>query len=221
MPPSPRIPDDAERASADPSDLESPEVTLLIQRAQEGDEDAMGELVRHYSQRLLESVRAELGSRLRQRLESMDVMQQVYLDALKSIEQFAQEGHDSFFAWLRRIAVNRIVDFDRRAFQTTKRGGEVRAADLGHDESMARLMGDLSGSVTSPSMAADYQDRVKLLETALAGLPEAQSKAIRLRYMEHLSVAETAERMDRSERAVRSLCVRALIKLRGVLGDVL
>lgn len=181
----------------------------------------MDELVRHYADRLLESVRAELGDRLRQRLESQDVMQQVYLDALKSIEHFTERGRGSFFAWLRRIAVNRIVDADRRAFQTTKRGAEVRAADLGRDESMARLLGDLSGSVTSPSMAADFHDRVGLLEDALGKLNEAQREAIQYRYLNHLSVAETASKMGRSERAVRSLCVRALIRMREVLGDAI
>jgi len=208
----------------DPSageEAEPPEISRLIERAQAGDEEAMDELVRHYSARLLESVRSELGDRLRQRLESQDVMQQVYLDALRSIEQFAEQGRDSFFAWLRRIAVNRICDFDRRAFQTAKRGAEVRAGDLGRDESMARLLGDLSGSVTSPSMAADFRDRVRLLEEALGRLPDAQRAAIQHRYMNHLSVGETASKMGRSERAVRSLCVRALIRLREILGDAI
>jgi RNA polymerase sigma-70 factor, ECF subfamily len=206
-------------SSEDPPD--PGEISVLIESARNGDEAAMDELVRHFSARLLESVRAELGDRLRQRLESQDVMQQVYLDALKSIEHFTERGRDSFFAWLRRIAVNRICDFDRRAFQTTKRGAEVRAADLGRDESMARLFGDLSGSVTSPSMAADLHDRVRLLEKALDQLNDAQREAIQLRYLSHLNVTETASKMGRSERAVRGLCVRALIRMREILGDAI
>ena len=202
-----------------PGPAASGEVAQWIARARGGDEEALGELMRRYSDRLLASVRAELGDRLRQRLESMDVMQQVYLDALRSIEQVAVQGGEGFFSWLRAIAVNRIVDFDRRAFQTTKRGGEVRAADLGNDESMARLLGDLSSSVTSPSMAVDFQDRVRRLEEALSRLNEPQREAIRLRYLHRMSVAETASKLGRSERAVRSLCVRALIKLREILDD--
>ncbi|MEW6071291.1 MAG: sigma-70 family RNA polymerase sigma factor [Planctomycetota bacterium] len=197
----------------------APGIQLLIERARGGDEEALGELVRQHSSRLLESVRAELGDRLRQRLESMDVMQQVYLDALRSIESFAGSGRESFFAWLRSIAMNRIVDSDRRAFQTTKRGGEVRAADLASDESMARLLDELTGSQTTPSRAADRRDREHLLERALEALPIAQREAIRLRYLHQLPVAETAARMGRSERAVRGLCVRALIRLREILGD--
>lgn len=191
----------------------------LIAAARGGDEGALGELVRRHADRLLESVRAELGSRLRRRLDSQDVMQEVHLEALKSIAQFAGEGRVSFLAWLRQIAVHRIIDLDRQAFQTAKRGPEQRAADLGHDASMSRLLGDLSAGVTSPSMAAQGSDRLRLLEEALRKLGDAQREAIELRYLQHLSVVETAERMGRTEKAVRALCVRALIQLRELLGD--
>ena len=193
----------------------------LIDAARRGDEGAMGELVQRHSDRLLESIRAELGSHLRRRLESQDVIQQVYLDALKSIDRFAGEGRESFFAWLKRIAVNRIIDIDRQAFQTARRAPEQRAADLGRDESMARLLGELSGSVTTPSMAVQREDRARLLEDALARLGEAQREAIELRYLQHLSVAEAAARMGRTEKAVRGLTVRALIQLRELLGDAI
>ncbi len=191
----------------------------LIERARQRDETALSELLESHTQRLLESVRAELGDRLRQRLESRDVMQQVYLDALSGIDQFVDRGQDSFFAWLRRIAVNRICDVDRQAFQTLKRGPEVRAGDLRGGESLAPLFDALAGSATSPSAAADVADRQRMLSTALAQLNEDQREAIQLRYFQQLNVAETAAKMDRSERAVRSLCVRALIRLRELLGD--
>ena len=181
----------------------------------------MTELLEAHSQRLLESVRAELGNRVRQRLESQDVMQQVYLDALGNIDQFVDRGHDSFFRWLRRIAVNRICDTDRRAFQTVKRGAEIRAADLGRDASMINLLDELAGSVTSPSGAANRSDRIRLLRQALDQLTDDQGEVIRLRYLNQLDVAETAAKMDRTERAVRSLCVRALIRLRELLGDAI
>jgi RNA polymerase sigma-70 factor (ECF subfamily) len=191
----------------------------LIARARQRDEAALTELLQAHAERLLESVRTELGDRLRRRLESQDIMQQVYLDALNSIDQFVDRGHDSFFAWLRRIALNRICDVDRKAFQTVKRGGELRVADLGRDASLAPLLEALAASGTSPSMAADRTDRQRLLRGALEQLSEDQREVIQLRYLRQLSVAETAAKMDRSERAVRSLCVRALIRLRELLGD--
>ncbi len=201
-----------------PSDEELDE---LIRRACGRDENALSKLFDVYSQRLLTSVRSELGDRLRQRLESQDVMQQVYLDALDNIQKFVDRGQDSFFAWLRRIAVNRICDADRKAFQTVKRGREVRAADVAGDESMMGLLNVLTADITSPSLAVDRQDRIRLLTQALDELGDDQREVITLRYLNQLNVTETAAKMDRSERAVRSLCVRALIRLRELLGDAI
>ncbi len=201
--------------------VERDKLSSLIDRARQRDEAAMAELLNVHAQRLLESVRAELGDRVRQRLESQDVMQQVYLDALRDIDQFVERGHDSFFSWLRRIAVNRICDVDRKQFRTAKRGAEVRAADLARDASMVRLLDELAGTMTSPSAAADLGDRILLLQRSLDRLNEDHREAIRLRYLSQLSVAETAAKMGRSERAIRSLCVRALINLRELLGDVI
>ena len=193
----------------------------LIARARDGDEVALERLLDMHARRLLESIRAELGQRLRQRLESQDVMQQVYLDVLRHIGEFEDRGRDSFFAWLRQIALNRICDADRRAFRTAKRGAEVRAADVGGNASMTRLIDALNATGTTPSGVADQAERVRRLHDALERLSPDQRRVIELRYLEQLSVAEAAARMERSERAVRSLCVRALIRLRELLGDAI
>jgi len=193
----------------------------LIHRAQQRDEGALEQLLKANTQRLLISVRAELGQRVRQRLESQDVMQQVYLDALQNIDNFENWGPDSFFQWLRRIAINRICDVDRKAFKTKKRAGELREGDLGRDESMVQLLDLLGGSVTTPSLAAGLPERVNLLRRSLEQLSEDQCEVIQLRYINQLNVAETAAKMGKSEQAVRSLCARTLIRLRELLGDAI
>ncbi len=194
----------------------------LVARAKAGDEAALSQLLEIHADRLLASVRADLGDRLRQRLESQDVMQEVYLDALRSLDRFVDQGPDSFFAWLRRIAANRLCDVDRRAFQTIKRGPEVRSADLGRrDRSVAHLFDALAVSGTSPSGAADQVNNERILKTALDQLSDDQRAVIEYRYLEQLNVAETAAKMDRSERAIRSLCARALIRLRELLSHAI
>lgn len=201
------------------STYEKDSLRILVRRAQEGDEAALTRLLEQHTERLLACVRAELGDRLRQRLESQDVMQQVYVDALANINQFVDRGQGSFFAWLHRIALNRICDFDRRDFGTVKRGAETRLADMGHESSMLHLLNALSGSLTSPSGAAGQHERERLLHRALAQLSPDQQQVIQFRYLNQLSVTETAAKMDRTENAVRSLSVRALIRLRELLAD--
>jgi len=191
----------------------------LIEKARQGDGAAMSALIDRHARELREYIQAELGDRLRQRLESADVMQQVCLDALEGVKKFVDRGEGSFLAWLRRIAANRICDVDRRAFQTERRGGEVRMADLKDEPSVRSLLDRLSKSVTTPSRAAGREEHIALLTRALEGLSESHREVVRLRYLEQLDVSETARRMGKTERAVRSLSVRALIQLKELLGD--
>ncbi|MBI5850315.1 MAG: sigma-70 family RNA polymerase sigma factor [Planctomycetes bacterium] len=200
------------------SEVERQQDGELLERARLGDAAALSTLIRRHADRLLRSIQAELGERLRRRLSSEDVVQEVYVDVLGSIRAFEDRGDDAFFRWLRAIALNRIRDADRREFKTQKRGPEVRGADL-DDASMSDFFDRLAGSMTTPSGRAEQHDRARRLREALEQIGTDQREAIQLRYLRHLDVAETAARMDRTERAVRNLCVRALIRLREILGD--
>lgn len=193
----------------------------LLARARQGDEPALSTLVHRHADRLLRSIRTELGERLRQRLTSEDIAQEAYLDVLGGIRDFEDRGDDAFFRWLRTIALNRIRDAQRHEFKTLKRQGGVREGDLPGGDALAGLFDQVAGSMTTPSGHVERDDRAKRLLAALEQLGADQREAIHLRYLRQLDVAEAAARMDRSEKAVRNLCVRALIKLRGILGDAL
>ena len=65
---------------------------------------------------------------------------------------------------------------------------------------------------------ARADDRGALL-TVLAALPVRQREAVVLRYWEDRSVEETARAMNASSAAVRTRCVRALGRLRELLGE--
>ncbi len=62
-------------------------------------------------------------------------------------------------------------------------------------------------------------DGIDAFRNALCLLDENHREVIRLLYISRLSVAETARKLDRSERSVQNLCAHALIRLREHLGD--
>ena len=191
----------------------------LIDRSRAGDREAFEQLIEEYAQRLLASVRAALGDRIRQRLESGDIVQQVYVDALEHIDRFTKRDRSSFLSWLKRIARNRICDVDRRVFRTAKRNRELRVADI--PAAVSELIGEVVDPAASPSQDASQAELLGLLAHAMAKLIPSQREALELRYFERLSAAETAIRMGRSEPAIRQLCTRALIQLRRTLAHVL
>lgn len=107
---------------------------------------------------------------------------------------------------------------DRNTLETDPGSRAPRAAD---EASVLRLLEALGNTGPQPAGAGGAGQRIRVLRTALAQLTEDQHEVLRLRYLNQLGVAETAAKMDRSERAVRSLCVQALIRLREALGDAI
>ncbi len=58
----------------------------------------------------------------------------------------------------------------------------------------------------------------QILEPALAGLTDEQRAVVQLRFLNGLSLAQTAAWMGRSEEAVKKLQARGLVNLRRLLG---
>jgi RNA polymerase sigma-70 factor, ECF subfamily len=103
-----------------------------------------------------------------------------------------------FTAWLYRIAHNQLVDFVRTLPRHTAQSLDV-VADVAEHKSGAEYRGVL--------------DR-ETLEPALARLTAEQRKAVELRFLQGMSVAETSVAIGRSEEAVKKLQARGLANLR-------
>ena len=71
----------------------------------------------------------------------------------------------------------------------------------------------------TPSRSAAHRELVRLVQDALDELKHDYGEALRLHYIQALSVAETAKRMGRSDGAVMMLCHRGLRRLAELIGD--
>ncbi|MCP3919231.1 MAG: sigma-70 family RNA polymerase sigma factor [bacterium] len=84
------------------------ESMVIFDRYRGGDEAALNDLLERYQRRLHRIVRIKLGKRLRQHLESMDVVQEVNIVAARKFGEFEPQGKSSILNWLSRIALNQI-----------------------------------------------------------------------------------------------------------------
>src|SRR5437867_13292726 len=82
----------------------------LVQRAQAGDPQAFDDLIELHRRRLAAHVRSRLGAPLQARVEVDDVLQEISLRAMKSIQAIHCEDENAFFRWLGTIAERVIVD---------------------------------------------------------------------------------------------------------------
>jgi len=167
---------------------------VLVSRAQQGDPTAFGELYEQYSPLLFRF--------LRRRVDGSDeivedLTEDVFVKVYEKLDRYVERGLP-FTAWLYRIAHNHLVDFLRSRPRYT-------ASSLDDVAEVAER--------SAPSAFGRVLDQ-QALAPALARLTPEQRQAVELRFLEGLSVAETASTMDRSEEAVKKLQARALANLR-------
>jgi RNA polymerase sigma-70 factor (ECF subfamily) len=184
-----------------PMDLEKD----LVERAQASDRSAFDRLSGQIHSRLAAFVRSRLGKELRSRYEVDDVVQETFLRAYQSIGRFEWHGEGSFLRWAISIADLLIRDLARAA-----------ALPVNSPVDLAR---DLPGDEPPPERGLRRQERFDRFERAYHALSPEHQEVIRLARLEGLQVSEVAERLGRSQSAVRHLLLRALEKLREAFGE--
>lgn len=193
----------------------------LVQRASAGDTAALQKLLELHDAALIRFIQRKLPDRLRGQIEPEDVAQAVYVETYRTIGRFKPTGQNAFFRWLTAIAKQRVLD-ELRKRDRLKRGGgrrrisHVRGAVAG---STMTLLDLIAVDSKTPTRSIARREAAAELNDALAELATPYREALRLRYIDGLSVEETARRLGRTAGAVQNLCWRALQKLREALGD--
>lgn len=166
---------------------------------------------------LLAYIQRRLGAALRQKIEAEDVLQETCVAAVRAWP--ADLGGRSMFAWLCQIAEARLVDLARR-FAAAKRD-QAREVPLtpGTGTRSEGLIALLVASLTTPSQAMSREARYVRLHAALSRLSPEQRLALTLRYAENWPTKQIAEKLGKSDGAVRVLLTRALKQLQSLLED--
>jgi len=200
----------------------------LMTRARNGEAEALGELCDHYRNYLRVVVRSELKSRLRERVELSDVIQEVMVEIVRQFPNFTGENEGALRGWMRRLVAQKLADLGR--FHTRrKRGGGVFPVSLDHaldfgnahhapDGGESRPRDFLSLSQTSPSEAASLREQTRLLTGTLALLPASEAEVLWLHHAEGLSFSTISERLGLSRKRIRVIWARGLRSVRRSMG---
>lgn len=182
-----------------------------------GDPSAVGEYVQAHRLPLLAYITRRLGPALRTRVEPDDILQEMTIDALRRVAELKEAQRDPF-GWLCQLAEHRLIDAHRKLIGAQKRSAdrEVGLDAPGNDTQHSPLAQLLAASFTTPSQAFSRNQREIELHCALEKLPEEGREALRLRYAENLPTKEIAERLGKSDVAVRVLLSRSLSRLQAV-----
>jgi RNA polymerase sigma-70 factor (ECF subfamily) len=158
---------------------------------------------------------AELGSRLRSKLDAEDLLQEAFLRAHQAIARFRGSTHEEFLAWMRGILAHVLADQIRRYHGTGQRDARLeRSLHFEFERSAAGLVRKLASPASSPSQRLVRQERAVRLADALERLPAPSRQVLKLRHFQGLSFPEIAREMDRTLDGAKNLWIRSLARLR-------
>ena len=191
----------------------------LVARLRSGDTDALAEFVESRRPQLLAYISRNLGSSLSRKVEPQDILQEVSIDCVRALPQVELSERDPF-GWLCQVAERRIIDAHRKHVAAQKRSAdrEVPLDAKGRDSGQRGLIDFLVASMTTASQAFSRDQRHIQLQVALEKLPDDHREALRLRYVVGMPTKQIAEKLGKSDGAVRVLLTRTLNRLQEILG---
>ena len=191
----------------------------LLLRAAEGDDEAVNALLAGYRERLRRMVSSRLDTRLAARLDPSDIVQDTLLAAATGLPAYVRDQPMPFYPWLRRLALQRLVDLQRRHLGAQ---GRTVFREVPHlpvnDSTVHDLARHLLAEAPGPHSAAVAAEQDGRLRRALDALEETQREVLLLHYVENLSLAEAAEVLGITADAARMRHFRALRQLQVQLG---
>jgi RNA polymerase sigma-70 factor (ECF subfamily) len=191
----------------------------LLQEARAGDAATLGQLLEQYRRYLALLARVQIGQRLQRKADASDLVQETFLEAHRQFPSFRGTSEAQFVRWLRQLLAGSLANLLRRYLGT--RGRDVRLEleiEGALDQSSMMLDRGLVAEQSSPSQQAAGREQAVILAEALAQLPENYRDVLVLRHLEGLTFPEVARRMERSLDSVEKLWMRALARLRQIVG---
>ena len=190
----------------------------LIDRAGRGEEAARHRLLEQYRDYLRRMVAVRLDRRLAPRIDPSDVVQEALVEADRRLDGYLRERPIPFYAWLRQIAGDRIVDAHRLHVASQKRSVTREDAECDPpDESSFALARCLLADDTSPSNRLIRQEDQEAIRRAIDALSPKDREVLVMRHLEQLGTAEIAATLGVAEGTVKVRLLRALVRLRGLL----
>src|SRR5512141_413448 len=180
-------------ATAQKKESETKRVRELVDRAQQGDRDALEELYLIHFDRIYGYLHLSVGNRH----DAEDLTTQTFMRMLESITKFRWQSAP-FSAWLFRIAHNLAMDH----FRATRR--------LQPEEEVPEPVGETEPSAEAAALQSiGRQSMLELIDE----LSEDQKQVLTLKFVFNLKNADVATILGKTEGAIKSLQHRALVSL--------
>ena len=183
--------------------------SLLIAKYQQGDEDALSELIRRNKKELYSFIFYKI---MDEELAN-DLFQDTFVKIIISLKEGRYNDDGKFILWAKRIAHNLIIDH----FRLKNKYVKISETTYENDEfSIFDLLRETEENIEDRLVTNQiYEDLMKIT----LFLPENQQEVIRLRFFDGLSFKEIAEQTNTSINTTLGRVRYALINMRKIMED--
>jgi len=191
-----------------------PDFAALLERARQGDKEALTELTRRYEPEVRMVARVLLGPALQPHLDTVDLVQSVHRTLMLGIREDRYDiSTPERLVALAITLVRRKVAHKWRKLRRQQR----LSRGPGESEDPARVLGSLASAETDPGRAAQHDDAV---HHVCKGLGEKDRRLLQLR-LQGYSTAEAARELGEDADVLRVRLSRLRQRLReaGVLTE--
>jgi RNA polymerase sigma-70 factor (ECF subfamily) len=178
----------------------------VLERFRKGDQQAIGPLLERVRPYIRTIVRTAFGDRPEVGVSESDLVQDVFLQAVRANGTFRGESYGEFVCWLRTIAVR------------ISRNALWKSPDAGNSPQLLDEQFVIDDTPDPHASVIEQEDSARMAD-ALQRLPAEMRQVVTLRLVEGLAHSEIATRTGKSAGAVRMLFLRALEQLREECGN--
>ena len=183
-------------------------------------QQALPDLFREHRGKLLRMILLRLDSRLMGKVDSDDVLQEVFVEAVRRFPQYMRQPTAPVFVWLRQLTNQALIDLHRRflgaRMRNVRQEVDLHWAEFS-DTSAGALAGQLADSLTTPSQCAVRGESLLAMKAALASIDPIDREVLMLRHLEELSNNEVAQVLGLDKSAASKRYLRALVRLRSMM----
>ncbi|MEK3889058.1 RNA polymerase sigma factor SigW [Bacillus sp. FSL K6-3431] len=159
-------------------------VNERIKQVLKGDQEAFGDIVEIYKDRLFQLSYRMLGNRH----EAEDIAQEAFVRAYVNIHSFNQSK--KFSTWIYRIATNLCIDRIRK-----KKPDYFLDAEVSGAEGLT-MYSKIAAEGKSPDKEVETMELQEIVQREILRLPDKYRTVIVLRYMDELSLNEISEVLE-------------------------
>ena len=186
-----------------------------IQLAQNGDREALEELMEHYRGYLSLVADRNLHGKLKTKMSASDLVQESLVRVDQKMAGFRGGSTAEFEKWLRQIMTNLLTDKYRQLVQAQRRTVEREIAI----NDSALLSMPIEDRNPTPSTDAVLREKAVLIKGLLQQMSEKDRSVIHLRSWESQTFEEIGEALGMTTDGARKLWYRAIVRLQKLIEE--